>query len=69
MRRLADDAGIDPAGRSLTGYSSRHSTGTYMTEERDFAATQAQLRHKSPQTTLKYDQVPPEQRRGALRDI
>jgi len=69
VRRLAEEAGIDPAGRTLTGYSLRHSTGTYMTEERDLAATKAQLRHKSPKTTLKYDQVPPEQRRGALRDI
>jgi len=69
VRRLANEAGIDPAGRTLTGYSLRHSTGTYVTEERDLAATKAQLRHKSAQTTLKYDNVPPEHRRRALRDI
>jgi integrase len=66
VRRLCSDAGIDPAGRQLTLYSLRHSTGTYLTAERDLAATQAQLRHKSAQTTLKYDNVPPDQRRDAL---
>jgi len=69
VRRLAEEAGIDPAGRTLTLYSLRHSTGTYLTEERDLAATKAQLRHKDAKTTLKYDNVPVEQRRGALRDI
>jgi integrase len=69
VKRLCSDAGIDPAGRSLTAYSVRHSTGTYLTAERDLAATKAQLRHKSAQTTLKYDNVPPEHRRNALNNI
>jgi integrase len=37
-----------------------------MTREEDLAAAQAQLRHKSVQTTMKYDQTPVEDRRAAL---
>jgi hypothetical protein len=37
-----------------------------MTKERDLAATKSQLRHKAPKTTMKYDQVPVEDRRDAL---
>jgi len=66
LRRLCDDAGIDTGGRSMTWYSIRHSVGTYMTAERDLKATKDQLRHKSAKTTMKYDQVPPEDRRDAL---
>ncbi|ELZ47893.1 site-specific recombinase xerd [Halorubrum coriense DSM 10284] len=66
LRRLFDEADIEAGGRDVTWLAIRHSTGTYMTQERDLAATQAQLRHQSAQTTLKYDQVPPEQRRDAL---
>lgn len=69
LRKLCEQAGIESRGRSLTWYSLRHSTGTYLTHERDLAATKAQLRHQSAQTTLKYDQVPPEQRRDALDQI
>lgn len=66
LRRLCDEAGIEAGGRSLTLYSIRHSTGTYMTAERDLKAAKDQLRHKSAKTTMKYDQVPAEQRRDAL---
>lgn len=34
-RSLARDAGISTRGRTLTLYALRHSTGTYLTEERD----------------------------------
>jgi hypothetical protein len=37
-----------------------------MTREEDLAAAQAQLRHKSPETTMKYDQTPVEDRKNAL---
>lgn len=66
LRRLCDDAGIDTGGRSMTWYSIRHSVGTYMTAERDLKAAKDQLRHQSAKTTMKYDQVPPEDRRDAL---
>ncbi|MEF8976449.1 MAG: site-specific integrase [Halapricum sp.] len=66
VNKLCDIAGIDTGDRSMTWYSIRHSTGTYMTREEDLAAAQAQLRHKSPETTMKYDQTPVEDRRNAL---
>lgn len=67
LRYLLDSvceiAGID---RDLSWYAIRHSTGTYMAREEDLAATQAQLRHRSIQTTMRYDQAPVEDRRDAL---
>lgn len=66
LERLCEIAGIDTTNRNMSWYSIRHSVGTYMTREEDLAATQAQLRHKSPETTMKYDQVPVEDRRDAL---
>jgi len=66
LRGLCDDAGIETANRKMSWYAIRHSVGTYMTDERDLAATKAQLRHKSAKTTMKYDQVPVEDRQDAL---
>ncbi|MFC7187523.1 tyrosine-type recombinase/integrase [Halorubrum yunnanense] len=66
LSRLCDDADIDTGGRSLTWYSIRHSTGTYMSHERGLKAAKSQLRHKSSHTTMKYDQVPVSDRRDAL---
>jgi site-specific recombinase XerD len=66
LEKLCDIAGIDTEDRSMSWYSIRHSTGTYMTREEDLAAAQAQLRHKSPETTMRYDQTPVEDRRNAL---
>lgn len=50
----------------MSWYAIRHSVETYMTREEDLAAAQAQLRHKSEQTTMKYDQTPVEDRKDAL---
>lgn len=66
LNGLCDIAGISTANRSMSWYSIRHSVGTYMAREEGLAAAQAQLRHKSVQTTMKYDQAPVEDRRGAL---
>lgn len=66
LKRLCEDAGIELVGRSATWYSIRHSTGTLMVSERDLKAAKDQLRHQSAATTMKYDQVPPSQRRNAL---
>ncbi|QSG07553.1 tyrosine-type recombinase/integrase [Halapricum desulfuricans] len=66
LKRLCEDSGIRTENRQLSWYAIRHSVGTYMTAERDLAATKAQLRHKSVKTTMKYDQVPVEDRRDAL---
>lgn len=40
-----------------------------MTREKGLAAAQAQLRYNSEQTTMRYDQAPPEDRRAALDRI
>jgi integrase len=69
LRRVCEDAGISTEERDLTWYSIRHSVGTYMTREEGLAAAQAQLRHKSPETTLRYDQTPAEDRRDALNNM
>ena len=53
----------------MSGYTIRHSVGTYMTKERDLAAAKAQLRQKNPKTTMKYDQVPVEDRKDALEQM
>lgn len=66
LGRLCEIAGIDTTNRSMSWYAIRHSVGTYMTREEDLSAAQAQLRHKSPKTTMKYDQAPIEDRRDAL---
>lgn len=66
LHRLCDIAEIDYENRQMSWYAIRHSTGTYMTREEDLAAAQAQLRHKSPETTMKYDQAPVEDRKDAL---
>lgn len=66
LRNLCEDAGIPVTGRQMTWYAIRHSVGTYMAREEGLAAAQAQLRHQSVQTTMKYDQAPVEDRRDAL---
>lgn len=69
LHRLCDIADISTENRQLSWYALRHSTGTYMTREEDLAAAQMQLRHKSSETTMKYDQAPVEDRKDALDRI
>nr|WP_233204265.1 tyrosine-type recombinase/integrase [Halegenticoccus soli] len=66
LHRLCELADISTENRQMSWYAIRHSTGTYMTREEDLAAAQTQLRHHSPETTMKYDQTPVEDRRNAL---
>lgn len=66
LHRLCAEADIPTADRRMSWYAIRHSVGTYMVRERGLAAAQAQLRHKRPETTMKYDAVPLEDRRAAL---
>jgi site-specific recombinase XerD len=69
LRRLCEIADIPTTNRKMSWYAIRHSLGTYMTAERDLKAAQSQLRHKSPQTTMRYDQTPVEDRKEALERI
>lgn len=66
LHRLCDVAGIATATRETSWYAICHSVGTYVTKERDLAAAEGQLRHENAKTTMKYDQVPVEDRRDAL---
>lgn len=66
LHRLCEIADIEIENRTMSWYTIRHSTGTYMTREEDLAAAQAQLRHVSPESTMKYDQAPIEDRKNAL---
>lgn len=67
FRKVCKEAAIPSEGRTF--YAIRHSVGTYMVREEDLAAAQAQLRHKSSQTTMRYDQAPVEDRRDALDNM
>lgn len=69
IKQLCEIAEISTDGRQMSWYTIRHGLGTAMTNERDLKAAQIQLRHKSPETTMKYDQVPVEDRRDALNKI
>jgi integrase len=66
LKRLCDRAGIDYENRQMSWYTIRHSVGTYMAHHRDLKAAKDQLRHKSPKTTMQYDQVSVEDRRDVL---
>jgi site-specific recombinase XerD len=66
LEKVTDLAGIETESRKLSWYAIRHSVGTYMAREEGLAAAQAQLRHRSVRTTMKYDQAPVEDRRDAL---
>ena len=66
LRRVCEQAGIDTENRDISWYSIRHSVGTFMAREEGLAAAQAQLRHRSSKTTLRYDHAPPDDRRDAL---
>lgn len=64
FRKICAAGGIPAEGRTF--YAIRHSLGTYMTREEGLAAAQAQMRHKSEVSTMRYDQAPVEDRREAL---
>ncbi|AGM10944.1 integrase [Halorubrum tailed phage 7] len=66
IKRLCDEAGIDYENRQMSWYTIRHSVGTHMAHHRDLKAAKSQLRHKSPKTTMQYDNVSVEDRRDAL---
>jgi len=66
LHRLCEIADIRTDNQKMSWYSIRHSVGTYMTREEDLAATKSQLRHKSEQTSMKYDQTSVEDRKAAV---
>lgn len=69
LRKLLDLSEIGDENRTLSWYSIRHSTGTYLNESAGLAATGAQLRHKNLETTRQYIHPPTDTRRKALEGI
>lgn len=69
LRKLLSEAGIEPDNRSLSWYSFRHSTGTYLESEAGLLTTRNQLRHKSVDSTKQYTHPTPEETREALERI
>jgi integrase len=69
LKRLFDIAGISREDRKVSWYMIRHSVGTYMADEGGLAAAQAQLRHKSERTTIRYVHSSVEDRRDALNKM
>ncbi|WP_424014794.1 tyrosine-type recombinase/integrase [Halorubrum xinjiangense] len=64
--QLCDVAGIDTTNRQVTWYSIRRGLATGLIDEADLSTAKEQLRHKNIETTVRYDQSPPERRRDAL---
>lgn len=58
LKQLCDEAGIPTEHRDLTWYSIRHSVGTQMSRDQGPAAVQQQLRQKSEEMAMRYDQAP-----------
>jgi integrase len=64
LNRLCDEADVDADQASW--YSFRRSMVTHLQSQAGHKGTQLQARHKSPETTMRYDQSPLESRREAL---
>lgn len=69
LRKLCETAEIPIDNREMTWYSIRHSVGTHLARENGLAAAQAQLRHRSEKTTMRYDQAPVKDRKDTLNNI
>lgn len=69
FRKIARKAGLDLDNRDLTPYSIRHSTGTFMAEEDGLGVAGQQLRHKSKQSTQKYDHSSTTRQQDAVNSI
>jgi hypothetical protein len=59
-------ADIETATRKMSWNSIHHSVTTYTIRGENLAAAQAQLRHKSSEPIMRYDQAPVKDRKNAL---
>lgn len=66
LQKLCQEARIPTKNRDISWYSIRHSVGTEMSREQGPAAVQQQLRQKSEEMALRYDQAPPEERQKTV---
>lgn len=66
LENLCEEASIPTENRDITWYSIRHSVGTKMSREQGPAAVQQQLRQKSKEMAVRYDQAPVEDRQETV---
>lgn len=67
VQQLCKGADIEMRGRMISGYTVRHSTGTYLTNQAgDLKTTATQLRQQSIESATKYLHTPVEKRREHL---
>lgn len=69
LRQVCDEAGIDQTNRWIVWYSIRHTVGEYMTDRGGLAETNAQLRHESLQSTLRYTDPSLSTRESTLEEL
>jgi len=69
FRKIARQAGLDLENRDLVPYSIRHSTATSMAEEEGLAVAGQQVRHKSKQSTQKYEHSSDTRQQDAVNSI
>jgi integrase len=69
FRKIAKEAGLDLENRDLTPYSIRHSTATFVAEEEGLAVAGQQVRHKSKQSTQKYEHSSTGRQQDAVNSI
>ncbi|WP_135536149.1 tyrosine-type recombinase/integrase [Halostella pelagica] len=66
LKKLCEEAGIPTKNRDITWYSIRHSVGTQMSRDQGPAAVQQQLRQRSKEMAVRYDQAPVEDRQDTV---
>lgn len=66
LQNLCEEAGIITENRDISWYSIRHSVGTQMSRDQGPAAVQQQLRQRSKDMALRYDQAPVEDRQETV---
>jgi integrase len=69
FRKIAKEADLDLENRDLTPYSIRHSTATFVAEEEGLAVAGQQVRHKSKQSTQKYEHSSTGRQQDAVNSI
>lgn len=69
LDQLCEAAGIDQSNRQISWYSIRHSVGDHMTPEGGLQQTKEQLRHKSLQSTLRYQSPTIDDRQDTLNQM
>ncbi|WP_254767461.1 tyrosine-type recombinase/integrase [Salinilacihabitans rarus] len=68
LGKLCEEARIPVKNRDMSWYSIRHSVGTQMSRDQGPAAVQQQLRQKSYEMAVRYDQAPVDDRQETVNN-